>query len=81
MACIQFWEILLVSIGELTVELHVGVSVIYNIRSSVLSYQFYIITYTLDKIHIDLHATMAVPFISTVSIFHASTFGKLPMRW
>ena len=51
------------TIGELTVELHVGVSVIYNIRSSGLSYQFYIITYTLDKIHIDLHATMAVPFI------------------
>ena len=58
MACIQFWEILLVSIGELTVELHVGVSGIYNICSSVLSYQFYIITYTVDNI--DLHATMAV---------------------
>ena len=31
------------SIGELSVELHVGVSGIYNIFSSVLSYQFYII--------------------------------------
>ena len=40
----------LVSIGELTVELHVGVSGIYNIHSSVLSYQFYIIAYTLDNI-------------------------------
>ena len=38
------------SIGELTVELHVGVSGIYNIHSSVLSYQFYIIAYTLDNI-------------------------------
>ena len=43
MACIQCWEILLVTIGELMVELHVGVSEIYNIRSSVLSYQLYII--------------------------------------
>ena len=60
MACIQCWEILLVSIGELTVELHVGVSGIYNICSSVLTYQFYIIAYTLDNISIDLHATMAV---------------------
>ena len=39
----------LVSIGELTVELHVGVSGIYNIPSSVLSF-FYIIAYALDKI-------------------------------
>ena len=38
------------SIGELTVELHVGVSGIYNILSSVLSYQFYIIAYTLDEL-------------------------------
>ena len=50
MACIQCWEILLLTIGELMVELHVGASGIYNIRSSVLSYQFYIITYTLDNI-------------------------------
>ena len=34
---------------ELTVELHVGVSGIYNNCSSVLSYQFYIIAYTLDN--------------------------------
>ena len=46
-ACIQCWEILLLTIGELMVELHVGVSGIYNIRSSVLSYPFYIIAYTL----------------------------------
>ena len=38
------------SIGELTVELHGGVSGIYNILSSVLSYQFYIIVYALDDI-------------------------------
>ena len=38
------------TIGELMVELHVGVSGIYNIRSSVLSYQFYIIAYTSDNI-------------------------------
>ena len=38
------------SIGELTVELHVGVSGIYNILSSVLSYQFHIIAYTLDEL-------------------------------
>ena len=64
MACIQYWEILLLTIGELTVELHVGVSGICNIRSSVLSYPFYIIVYTLDNIfrliYIDLHATMAM---------------------
>ena len=64
-ACNQCQElhVLLLTTGELTVELHVGVSGIYNIHSSVLSYLFYIIAYTLDnifKIHIDLHATMAV---------------------
>jgi len=44
----QELHVLLLTTGELTVELHVGVSGIYNIRSSVLSYPFYIIAYTLD---------------------------------
>ena len=44
----QELHVLLLTTGELTVELHVGVSGIYNIRSSVLSYLFYIIAYTLD---------------------------------
>ena len=35
------------SIGELTVELRIGVCGVYNMLSSVLSYQFYIIAYAL----------------------------------
>ena len=77
--------------GELTVELHVGVSGIYNILSSVLSYQFYIIAYTLDKIS-NIFRFISIcmllwqcdtsPFISIVSMLHASTlkFRKLQMR-
>jgi len=44
----QELHVLLLTTGELTVELHVEVSGIYNICSSVLSYPFYIIAYTLD---------------------------------
>ena len=46
----QELHVLLLTTGELTVELHIGVSGIYNVRSSVLSYPFYIIAYTLDNI-------------------------------
>ena len=37
MACIQCWVISLVSVGELTVELLIGVSGVHNMLSSVLS--------------------------------------------
>ena len=50
MACIQYWETSLVSIGELTVAACWGNWDLYPQLNFI--YQFYIIAYALDKISI-----------------------------